>query len=181
VPATCLYAESDRSSPCRHIFVLRIVGLSSSFCSSHFRCNVHAPLRALLSVISLFIEKCKCLFYLPECCNNVQFLYGTEQWCVLCVHIKITQKLFRNPECFTWGDKLHFKLFFTLQSLVLYCSVFDHALKTSFRVGPLNPFCGAGKFGKMSGCGQNEIQYAEWKMNKYTYSVSHALPKPAMR
>jgi hypothetical protein len=34
-------------------------------------------------------------------------------------------------------------------------------LKTSFRADPLNLLCGAGKLGKMSGCGQNEIKYAE--------------------
>jgi len=45
--------------------------------------------------------------------------------------------------------------------LVLYRSVFDHVLETSFRAGPLNLFCGSVKFGKMSGCGKNEIQYAE--------------------
>jgi hypothetical protein len=39
------------------------------------------------------------------------------------------------------------------------------------RSGPLNLLCGAGKFEKIwSTCGQHEMQYIKWRMNKHTYN-----------
>ena len=38
----------------------------------------------------------------------------------------------------------------------------------------INLLCGAGNFGKIwSTCGQHEIQYREWRMNKYTYNYMY--------
>jgi hypothetical protein len=94
-------------------------------------------------------------------CVNFLFNYGFENCQHLLQNLGAKSFLMNNPSVSQYFHNAETNVRL-VQSVM--CSA----------AGLLNLLCGAGNFGKIwPACGQHEIQYTKWRMNKYTYNYMY--------
>jgi hypothetical protein len=97
----------------------------------------------------------KMYFVSKICTYNISILTGPTKLC---------------PETLICDRQVNSCLLFDMRSLRILKYLIIK-LTCTCRTGLLSFLCGAGNFGKIwSACGKHEIQYTEWRMNKYKHT-----------